>query len=252
VYGSQPGAIVNDETSTAHNHKGLLGWRHCVECQRARAKARYGVDVLPPPSFEAGLMMPGQSVVTQPGRCATCEAAAGAAGPVAVANPHVPGYAVVGGAPAGYMVASASTPMAAEAPGYAVVGGNAMMPGAPGYATAAGAPSGNEPAPVGVARSTQPAWANPSMVAAGARPGAGPYDPSVMPSSVPPPQDAIPGPAFSRPHLIRNVLHLPEFGERRRERAEKAREKHAAIAYDQAPAPVTELPASMVYGKNGH
>jgi hypothetical protein len=56
---------------------------------------------------------------------------------------------------------------------------------------------------------------------------------------------------MSRPHLIRNVLRLPDFGEHRRERAEKAREKHAAIAYDQAGAPVTELPASMVYGKNG-
>jgi hypothetical protein len=46
------------------------------------------------------------------------------------------------------------------------------------------------------------------------------------------------------------LLGLPNFGERRRERDERMREKHAAIAYDQPNAPVTEVPASMVYGNN--
>ena len=32
-----------------HHHKGLFGWRHCVECQRAWAKKHDGVDVPPPP-----------------------------------------------------------------------------------------------------------------------------------------------------------------------------------------------------------
>ena len=34
---------------TGHHHKGLFGWRHCVECQRAYAKKHYGVDVPPRP-----------------------------------------------------------------------------------------------------------------------------------------------------------------------------------------------------------
>ena len=34
----------------AHHHKGLFGRRHCVECQRAYAKAHDGIDIPPPPS----------------------------------------------------------------------------------------------------------------------------------------------------------------------------------------------------------
>jgi len=142
--------------------------------------------------------------------------------------------------------------MAGEAPGYAVVGGNVAMAGAgaPGYAVVGGA--GAEPSPIGVARSLQPQWANPRMAAYGARPGAGGYDPAVTPSSIPPPQDALASSGQSRPHIIRHLLGLPTFGAHRREQEEKARDKHAAIAYDQPNAPVTELPASMVYGNKGH
>jgi hypothetical protein len=87
------------------------------------------------------------------------------------------------------------------------------------------------------------------MAAAGAKPGAGPYDASVMPTALPPAQTALPGPTHNRPHVIGHLLGLPQFGQARRERDAKAREKHAAIAYDQSNRDVTELPASVVYGK---
>jgi hypothetical protein len=42
------------------------------------------------------------------------------------------------------------------------------------------------------------------------------------------------------------------LGQHRREREGKEREKHASIAYGQPERPVTELPASVVYGKGNH
>ncbi len=239
-YQSGP-AANNNEVPPPHRHKGLLGWRHCVECQRAYAKRHYGVDVPPPPSFAPGVAMQRQ-VVTAPGaRCATCEGSV-VSGSVVAADPHAPGYTVVGG----------PTAMAGEAPGYAVVGGNVAMAGAPGYAVVGGAAGAvAEPSPIGVARSMQPQWANPRMAAYGARPGVGGYDPSVMPSSIPPAQEALTSGGHDRPHIVRHILGLPSFGAHRREQEERARAKHAAIAYDQQNTPVTELPASMVYGNKG-
>jgi hypothetical protein len=145
--------------------------------------------------------------------------------------------------------------MSGDAPGYAVAGGNVAMAGAPGYAVAGGAAfgAGPEPSPIGVARSTLPQWGGPNMAAAGARAGAGGFDPAVTPSSIPPAQTALANPHHARPHVIRHVLNLPNWGEHRREREDRAREKHAAIAYGQPNAPVSELPASMVYGNGkGH
>ena len=77
-------------------------------------------------------------------------------------------------------------------------------------------------------------YGDPRMAAMGSRPGAGgSYDPSVMPTSVPPAQVAMQGPGHDRPHIISHLLGLPKLGQIRREREEKEREKHAAIAYDQ-------------------
>lgn len=233
--GSPAVAMGNNpsEAPAAHDHHGLFGWRHCVECQRARVKARYGVDVPPPPSLVSGMPVQGQVVTAQGTRCAACEGAA-VSGPVMAADPHAPGYTVVGGPIA----------MAGDAPGYAVVGGNAATSGAPGYAAVGG---GADPTPIGVSRSTQAQGANFNMAAYGAR-AVGGYDPAVMPSSIPPPQNALASPDHPRPHIIRHLLGIPNFGEHRRQRDERARDKHAAIAYDQPSAQVTELPASMVYG----
>jgi hypothetical protein len=185
--------------------------------------------------------MQGQFVNAPGTRCATCEGAV-VSGPIVAADPHAPGYTIVGG----------PTAMAGQAPGYAVVGGNVAMSGAPGYAVVGGNSAGAEPSPIGVARSMQPQWANPRMAAYGARSGATGYDPAVMPSSIPPAQDALASSGQSRPHIIRHLLGLPNFGAHRREQEERVRDKHAAIAYDQPNAPVTELPASVVYGNKGH
>jgi hypothetical protein len=91
------------------------------------------------------------------------------------------------------------------------------------------------------------------MAAMGARPGAaGPYDPSVVPTSIPPAQMAMEGAGHNRPHIISHLLGLPKLGQIRRDREDKEREHHAAIAYDEPATKVSELPASMVYGKTGH
>jgi hypothetical protein len=208
-----------------HHHKGLFGRRHCVECQRAYVKAHDGVDVAAPPVLPAGATIQGPVLAAQVGTCSACQGSGAVSGPVMMANGSAPGYAVVDG----------QTMMVdANAPGYAVVGGVA---------------SGADPSPIGVSRSGQ----DPRMAAMGPRPGAGAYDPSVVPTSIPPAQVAVAGPGHDRPHIIGHLLGIPKFGELRREREDKERQKHAAIAYDQPGAKVTELPSSMVYGeKSGH
>src|SRR5262249_55233304 len=143
-------------------------------------------------------------------------------GPGMVSNPYGGGYAVVGpGGPE-------------EAPGYAVVGGG--MPGA-------------DPTPIGVARATQNPWADPRMAAAAHRPGAGPYDPAVVPSSIPPGQVAMSGPGHDRPHVVSHVLRIPKMGRHWQAHQDRRREQHAAIAYGEKDQKVSELPASMVYGR---
>jgi len=211
-----------------HHHHGLFGRRHCVECQRAYVKAHDGVDVPGPPYVEPGAVVHGPVVAAQVSSCPTCPGGAVVTGPVMAANANAPGYAVVGGP--GVMASN-------EAPGYAVVG----------EVAAAG-----EPAPIGVSRAGQAPWGDPRMAAMGPRPGTGPYDPSVVPTAIPPAQVALQGPVSNRPHILGHLFGVPEFGKHRREREDKERQKHASIAYDQPAAKVTELPAEMVYGKEGH
>jgi hypothetical protein len=138
-----------------------------------------------------------------------------------VNDPNAVGYAVVG-------------PGGAEMPGYAVVGGS--MPGA-------------EPTPIGMARATQTPWADPRMAAVAHRPGAAAYDPSVIPSSLPPGQVAMSGPGHDRPHVVGHMLGIPKFGRHWREREDRRRGQHASIAYGESDQKVMELPASMVYGR---
>ncbi len=232
--------------ASAHDHKGLLGWRHCAECQRARAKARDGVDVPPPPSA----LRPGQGQL--PGHaahhghahaaghdhtasntgCAACAAAAVVQGSV-VDGTIVEGSIVVTDAyPPGQAVAGGETNLAASMP--------------PGRAVA-----GSDPAPVGVSRASQGNFTpfNNSMAATDARSAL--RDPSVMPTSLPPAQTAIGGATGARPRVISHLLGLPDLRRLNRERnAYKNREGHAAISYGDAAGPVTELPASMVFGKD--
>jgi hypothetical protein len=208
----------------------MFGWKHCVECQRAYVKKHDGVDIPPPPANLPPGVVPGQ-VVHQHGNvgCAACQAGEVIVGPVTYVDQAPPGHAVVGG-----------PMMVANNPGYAVVGG-AMPAGMPGL----------EPTPVGVANATANQWNGSRMAAAGPR-GAGPYDPSVMPTSTIPPQTALGNPAGNRPHVLSHMLGFGGLAKRHREaREDKDREHHAAIAYDPPAKAVTELPASMVYGQ-GH
>jgi hypothetical protein len=161
--------------------------------------------------------------------CATCQGGTVISGPVLASNASAPGFAVVG--PGGPMVAGAS------APGYAVAGGEVA--------------TGMDPAPIGTYRGGQTPAPNMRVAAAGARPPGGPYDPSVVPTNLPPGQTALANPPSNRPHIIGHLLGIPQFGRLRREQDEKERRKHASISYDQPNQVVSELPATMVYGDNG-
>ncbi len=217
-YSSQPGApraVAEKDAPKPHHHKGLFGWRHCVECQRARVKKHDGVDIPAPPPAMAAMPVQGEMVVSGP--VVTTEPRADV-----VMESQEAGYAVVG--PAGD----------ASAPGVAVVGG--------------GAPTA-EPTPIGVARGAQNPFADPRMAAMARHPGAGSYDASVVPTSIPSAPQAMNGPGHDRPHIIGHVLGLPQFGRLRRERQAKERQQHAAIAYGDPNQKVIDLPASMVYSK---
>src|SRR5262249_37925976 len=153
----------------------------------AHAKAADGVDVPPPPGYPgAPAMAAGGTVVS---------------GPVVISE-HIigPGYP--------------------NAPGYAVVGG----PEGPGGFPMVNVGNGSDPTPIGVARGGLNAPMDPRMAAAMGRPGAGSYDPSVMPTSVPAPPTPMPGPGHNRPHVISHMLGLPIVGKRHEERVEKRRE----------------------------
>jgi hypothetical protein len=57
-------------------------------------------------------------------------------------------------------------------------------------------------------------------------------------------------PDHNRPHVIGHLFGVTGFGRERREaRARREEESHASIAYEEKSEPVTELPASVVYGK---
>ena len=114
-------AVPQAAQVTGHHHKGLFGWRHCVECQRAWAKKHDGVDVPPPPSSPAAAAMAGTIVHdhNQGTQCAACQAGTIVSGPVSVVESYPPGHAVVGGP-----VLAGNLP-----PGYAVVGGGGPADG---------------------------------------------------------------------------------------------------------------------------
>jgi hypothetical protein len=154
--------------------------------------------------------------------------------------------------PGGAIVSGTVVMQDSQTPGYAVVGDPRSGEEAPGYAAVGGPGSLGDPAPIGIARGGQNLWVDPRMAAAGPRPGAGPYDPAVMPSSLIPPQSAMSGPGHDRPHVLSHLFGLPRFGRHWEEREAKRREQHASIAYDQPNQVVGELPASVVYGKNPH
>jgi hypothetical protein len=128
--------------------------------------------------------------------------------------------------------------MANNDPGRAVVGGEA-----PGYAMVGEPVPGGEPMPIGVVGSRLAGNAPPPINPAAAR------DPMLMPSSMSP--NPVTGPGHNRPHIISHAFFLDAIGKRSRlARARAEEERHASIPYGpQAEQKVTELPASMVYGR---
>src|SRR5208337_3075762 len=166
-------AVVPQAAQVAgHNHKGLFGWRHCVECQRAYAKKRDGVDVPPPPSTAAAAAMAGPIVHdhNHGTNCAACQAGTVVSGPVSVVESYPPGHAVVGG----------------DGP----------------------VPAGVDPAPVGVSRAVQSQWNNPRLASMPLRAGVAPHDPSVQPSSMIPPQTALDTQTTTRPHILSHLFGI--------------------------------------------
>src|SRR5208337_5422558 len=224
-------AVVPQAAKVAgHHHKGLFGWRHCVECQREYAKKRYGVDVPPPPSTaQAAMAGPIVHDHNQGAGCAACQAGTVVSGPVSVVESYPPGHAVVGGP-----VLAGNLP-----PGHAVVGGGP-------------APAGVDPTPVGVSRAVQSQWNNPRLASMPPRAGVAPYDPSVKPSSTIPPQTGLDTQTTTRPHILSHLFGIGGISRHIREaREEQERDAHASIAYDAPSQPVNEVPAAAVYGK-GH
>lgn len=224
-------AVVPQAAQVAgHHHKGLFGWRHCVECQREYAKKRYGVDVPPPPSTAAAAAM-ARPIVHDHNHgapCAACQAGTVVSGPVSVVESYPPGHAVVGGP-----VMAGNLP-----PGHAVVGGGAAEP------------AGVDPTPVGVSRAVQSQWNNPRLAAMPPRAGVASYDPSVQPSSMIPPQTALDSQTSTRPHILSHLFGIGGISRHIREsREDKERDAHASIAYDTPSQPVNEVPASVIYGK---
>ncbi|WP_337177339.1 hypothetical protein [Paludisphaera sp.] len=242
------GSAYGQSDAPKHEHKGLLGRRNCTECQRARAMARDGVNVPPPPSaMKPGAPQLGHghdhahahahaapALAVAPGStgCVECEHDAAAMG-----GTIVPGSIVV-------------SDSVVAPPGRAVVGGDHDEAVAAQF-PAGRAVVGAEPAPIGAAVASQ---GNFTPVAGPVAAPTAPRDPSVMPSSMIPPQTAIGGDnSPARPRIITHMLDLPDLtriGRVARANRERARrETHASISYGDANGPVTELPASMVFGK---
>jgi hypothetical protein len=113
-----------------------------------------------------------------------------------------------------------------------------------------GQAEGAEPSPIGMARGAHATPVDPRMPGAAPRPGAGPYDPSVMQSSLPPAQNALTSnPGDGHSHIVKYVKGVFGIGRIHDELDERRRDKHSAIAYGDPNQKVIELPASMVYGQ---
>ena len=255
----------------------------CPDCQRARVKARDGVDVAAPPPVPQGLYSsPVRGVMPAPPHEHRTPAAPGAgaekaAAPVVSAQPTQVGaralrpWLTTSARPRKVkakpvMTASNGVDNVARPPQVASVecescqipGGAVMASGpvmmtanAPGYAVV----GGEQPAPGyavvgGTVPVAEPApigvmQVRPAVAAASRR---GPTDPSVTPSAFA--QDTITNPAAGRPHVLTHLFNLDMIGRRSaEERERREREGHASIPYGPMNEPVNDLPASVVYGK---
>ena len=239
----------------------------CTDCQRARIKAKDGIDIPPPPPIP----QPGVAEL-QSGRCEHCEQAAmtsASAGPVVSApeinpNGNLNGIPVVSGPVVSGQAVMAPGPVV-MAPGPVIPGGPVVAArskrhgrghDAPGHAVAGGEEPGRavvgvepgmsgEPAPIGVVRSRLASGGMPPQGQGGyGRSGAAPGDPAVTPSSFSPVTPLV----SNRPHVLEHLIGISAIGRGTRESLERREsEKHARIAYGQKEATVTDVPASVVY-----
>jgi hypothetical protein len=213
--------------SHAHNHaRGLFGkGRPCVECQRAKLAAQ-GIYVPPPPDALAG-RIPAEGV------CTSCQQAAAAGGQVV-------------------MMEGMPVESSAEPAGHAVVGD--LGQGQPAGSALANA----EPMPVGVVQTNYNSGA-PAPYSVNdridplARGHAGisrPDGPVPMNGPVPPAPTPASSGANTRPRVLAHLFGFDGIGRAGREaREQKTREQHAKISYGNQSGPISELPASMVYGR---
>lgn len=183
----------------------------CGDCQRKKLKMETGIDAPPAPPLPPGQPVSGEV-------CAACGATA------AVAITQAPRRA-----PAR---SEASVYMADNAPGRAVVGAEE---------SAGMASVGNDPVPVGMVA--------PRMASAmPARPAGGPRDSSVIPTSMA--SDPVSPKDHRRPQILKHLFGLSAIGrERSLERERREEDNHASITYGPMNQSVTDVPASLVYGK---
>ena len=212
--GSAPAAPAARPVEAAHKHRGK------VLCARCAAKLQ-----------APGTMPPGQIVA--------CEHSKNGACPACLAALSMPGtFVTAGGQPA---------QAAVEAPGRALASSGAAP--AQGFD-----PNLVEPAPVGVVQANF-SQGGPAGMPAGLAPQANPNAPGramVESNAGRDPYQARSGP-FPHPHILGHLFGWSGIGnEKADERAQRKAETHAMITYDEnGNAPVTELPASAVFGKKG-
>jgi hypothetical protein len=130
--------------------------------------------------------------------------------------------------------------------GYAVVGG------APGTTVLSSAVMSTEPSPIGVMRTSYGGATGASTSAPGYAVVGSPASAGMGltgAGTIPPAESAVVPHHHQRPHVLAHLFGLDGFGAGRRARLAQAESQHAAIPYGPQNQTVTELPASMVYGR---
>jgi 2-oxoglutarate dehydrogenase E2 component (dihydrolipoamide succinyltransferase) len=155
------------------------------------------------------------------GVCSACRAALEMPGPMVMMGPNDPVAPMSGGST---MIAGAS------APGRAVVA------------------DAGDPMPVGVMQANYsqggPAAASSSTMAAALAPGR-----AVASSTVGPEIYQRGGNGFPRPHILGHLFGWSYFNDGRKMQEERKSQSHASIPYNNEGTTITDVPASVIYGK---
>ena len=221
-------AAAAEAQAPGHHHKGLFGWRHCVECQRAvgqearwRGRASSPVDL-------AGRRDPRPGRFMQHGT------------PRRPARPARPGDVIVGPVTTSTQSARARGRGRAgrwprTAPGYAVVGGATARRWR--VWTRSGRRGTSGPGP---------RWDGPRMAAGGPRPGsAAPMIRRSMPSSMIPAQTALDSAPTGRPHVISHLFGFGGISRHAREAREDRCARAARVDRLRSPGPAGQRAAGL-------